>query len=442
MMSGQFTRNPLQRAALRWGHELGELLYPITKRVLPYRPKMWWIPALPVRVHRRRMPHTAPWTQVVPQPPESLRTTPGIELLPDKQRAAFDEVPLHDFIGLHPGMRQVQSPTGHMWASLLSTSPRVQRAARRRAQSNHNIKPATRVTDVTPAQLTQAMRAEVARLGLAAVGVTHYDIKYNFAEYHGLQVGETVIVGIIEQNYASTQTSPSLRSEKAALTAYAGLEDRMRKLSEWIKAQGYDARPEGFAGESMNIAYAVAAGLGQLGLNGQLLTPHAGSRCRLHVMTTNAPFVHDQPVDYGLEGVCNECQICVRRCPAGAIPAVRRESRGVVKAKLNTKRCLPVVGKAAGCSVCMKTCPVQRYGLPAVLAEYEVSGKVLGKDSDDLEGYDWPLDGRHYGPGDKPKLGPEVFETPGFDFDPDRKVPLGWVETTAYADQDRGALGY
>jgi ferredoxin len=421
---------------------LGDALYPVARKALPYRPKMWWIPALPVWVHRRRMPHARPWTQPVPVPPDSLRTVAGIELRPDRQREAFRQVPLHDFIRLHPEMRQANSPTGHMWISLLSTSPRVQRAARRRALANQTAKPASVRAAVTPEELTRAMRLEAARLGLAAVGVTHYDIKYNFAEYHGLNVGDTIVVGIIEQNYASTQMSPSLRAEKAALTAYAGLEDRMRKLADWIKAQGYDARPEGFVGESMNIAYAVQAGLGQLGLNGQLLTPHAGSRCRLHVMSTNAPFMHDEPVDYGLEGVCNNCQICVRRCPAGAIPAVRRESRGVVKAKLNTKRCLPVVGKAAGCSVCMKTCPVQRFGLPAVLAEFEATGRVLGKDTDDLEGYDWPLDGRHYGPGEKPKLAAEVFETPGFEFDPDRKVPLDWVDTGVASDDQPGALGY
>jgi ferredoxin len=163
-------------------------------------------------------------------------------------------------------------------------------------------------------------------------------------------------------------------------------------------------------------------------------------------MSTNAPFVHDQPVDYGLEGVCNECQICVRRCPAGAIPANRKESRGVVKAKLNTKRCLPVMGKTAGCSVCMKVCPVQRFGLPAVLEEFDRSGKILGKNTDDLEGFDWPLDGKHYGPGDRPRLPLEVFETPGFDFDPNRKEPVGWVKPDDKPDETDGdrveALGY
>ena len=74
----------------------------------------------------------------------------------------------------------------------------------------------------------------------------------------------------------------------------------------------------------MVIPYAVAAGLGQLGLNGQA-TLHAGSRCRIHVMSTDAPFVHDKPVDYGLEGVCNECRsACVAARPAPSRLSARR----------------------------------------------------------------------------------------------------------------------
>ena len=88
----------------------------------------------------------------------------------------------------------------------------------------------------------------------------------------------------------------------------------------------------------------------------------------------------------------------------------------MVKAKLNTKRCLPVMGKADGCSVCMKVCPVQRYGLPAVLEEYDRTGTILGKDSDDLEGFDWPLDGQHYGPGNRPRPRATVRST--------RRTPL------------------
>jgi ferredoxin len=89
------------------------------------------------------------------------------------------------------------------------------------------------------------------------------------------------------------------------------------------------------------------------------------------------PLEFDAPADYGLEGICDRCQVCVRRCPVGAIPSARREHRGVTKITLNTKRCFPIVAQAAGCAVCMKVCPVQAYGLD----EFGRTGRILGKDT-------------------------------------------------------------
>lgn len=185
---------------------------------------------------------------------------------------------------------------------------------------------------------------------------------------------------------------------------------------------GFSARPENYIGESMSIHYAVAAGLGQLGLNGQLLSPHAGSRCRINVIHTDAPLPLDEPIDYGLEGVCDRCQACVRRRPAGAIPAHRREHRGVVKAKLNTQRCLPIVTQAAGCSV--------HEGLPGpgLRAARGARGvRPVGRDPRDAHrrarGLRLALDGKHYPPGSTPKVPDEVVRPEGYAFDPDRRDP-------------------
>jgi hypothetical protein len=79
--------------------------------------------------------------------------------------------------------------------------------------------------------------------------------------------------------------------------------------------------------------------------------------------------------------------------------------------------------QTSGCSICMKVCPVQRYGLRAVLDEYRRSGQILGKDTDDLEGFDWPLDGRLYGPNEKPHVPASVVRPPGFNLDPTRTEP-------------------
>ena len=84
-------------------------------------------------------------------------------------------------------------------------------------------------------------------------------------------------------------------------------------------------------------------------------------------------------------------------------------------------RCAPVVAQTHGCAVCMKVCPIQRYGLGAVLEEYNASGKILGKDTDELEGYNFH--GTYYPAGERPRLADEFLAPPGLVFDPTRTGP-------------------
>ena len=85
-------------------------------------------------------------------------------------------------------------------------------------------------------------------------------------------------------------------------------------------------------------------------------------------------------------------------------------------------RCAPVVAQTHGCAVCMKVCPIQRYGLDAVLDEFKASGRILGKDSDELEAY--TFHGVHYPAGERPRLADEFLAPPGLVFDPTRTEPL------------------
>jgi ferredoxin len=261
----------------------------------------------------------------------------------------------------------------------------------------------------SPERETELLRDKAAELGLSAIGIAKYDEKYTVEPYIGCQVGDSVIVCVLEQNYAATQTIPSPSAERAEFHAYVELMDRATKLAQYLHQRGHRAEVHPADGPYIILHYAVASGLGQLGLNGQLLTPHAGSRCRLVAITADAPLVHDHPVDYGIHKICDQCQACVRRCPSGAIPANRSYNRGVEKAKINPKRCLPVVAQAEGCAICMKVCPVQRYGLKRVFEHYELTGDILGKESSELEGYVWPLDGVTYLPGSRPRLSRKFF---------------------------------
>ena len=155
----------------------------------------------------------------------------------------------------------------------------------------------------------------------------------------------------------------------------------------------------------------VAAGLGQLGANGQLLSPHFGSRSRLMLVTTDAPVTYDEPADYGIHKFCQECQVCVNRCPGRAIPRDKVWWRGVERNKLIYDRCRPVMVKYHGCAACMIVCPIQKYGMKPVMEHYVETGEVLGKGSDNLEGFS--LKGKGYfASGELPQFDREFFEFP------------------------------
>jgi ferredoxin len=85
--------------------------------------------------------------------------------------------------------------------------------------------------------------------------------------------------------------------------------------------------------------------------------------------------------------------------------------RGVEKNKLVFKRCRPVMARYMGCGICMKVCPIQKFGMQPVMEHYVETGEILGKGTDDLEGYTLPDKG-HFGPGQLPSFNTDFFQMP------------------------------
>jgi epoxyqueuosine reductase len=378
---------------------------------MPARRKLKFIP--PVRFLKYRRVYRAPagwWGEFTPHTPRALLGVPGIRRDPEAEQAAYEEQPLQDYPALYPRGTRLQYYG--MARALIPTSPRFMRAQatiERAAARSRQVAGSRPDKPMDPAELTRKVKAEAARLGLNTIGIAPYDPKYEFEPFLGRNAGDRVIICVLEQNYATTQLAPNTVAERAVMSAYSELMQMSASLATYLQDLGYKAAPTSPHGTGAMIHYAVQAGLGQLGHNGQLLTPFAGSRCRLVSMTTDAPLDFDAPRDYGINKICEECQVCVQRCPANAIPRRRAYHRGVEKAKINTRRCLPLVSQAGGCAVCMKVCPVQAYGLAAVYEEYEKTGRILGKGTDELEGFTFPVDRRYYGPGEMPKLDQEFF---------------------------------
>ena len=135
------------------------------------------------------------------------------------------------------------------------------------------------------------------------------------------------------------------------------------------------------------------------------------SRARLQVIFTDANVTFDEPIDYGIHKFCQVCKVCVDRCPGRALMPEKVWYRGVEKNKLVFKRCRPVMARYLGCGICMKVCPIQKYGMPAVMEHYVETGEVLGKGTDNLEGYEL-RDKGYFGPGQLPIFNREFFKMP------------------------------
>ena len=125
----------------------------------------------------------------------------------------------------------------------------------------------------------------------------------------------------------------------------------LAELAELLHEHGFRARAH-TTHEGPIIPYAVEAGLGQLGLNGQLLTPAAGSRCRLTMITTNAPLALDSPVDYGILGICDRCRACADGVRSARSPLAARctaacgRRRSITRAAFRRSHRLTAAGSA------------------------------------------------------------------------------------------------
>jgi ferredoxin len=267
-------------------------------------------------------------------------------------------------------------------------------------------------TPVAGKDITEDIRLKARELGFGEVGFTKYDRRHTYISKRRWAKFEHAICLALEQDYVQTQSLPSMDAEFAHFGTYEIEGAIALDLADYIRSLGYHAQVHSPNDNSaVYIPMFVAAGLGQLGANGQLLSPHFGSRARLAIITTDAPITYDQPIDYGIHQFCQVCQVCVNRCPGRAIVNEKVWWRGVEKNKLIYERCRPVMARYDGCAVCMKTCPIQRFGMKEVMEHYVATGQVLGKGTHLLEGYTF-LERGYYGPGELPQFGRSFFEIP------------------------------
>ncbi len=237
-----------------------------------------------------------------------------------------------------------------------------------------------RIEDRSPHEMSQIIKRVARWLGADLVGIAALNRAWIYSHWgyqnaHYCQAGKPgepieiaesykyVIVIIQEMNYEIVKRTPAIEPETDLV--YSKLGFTACSLATFIREIGYKAIPS--VNElGINIAFAVDAGLGEMGRMGLLMTREFGPRCRIGKVFTDLPMEVDKPVDIGVQDFCEKCERCSVHCPSGAIKRGERtdkpwdesNNRGMLKWPVHAMKCLDWwVKNGSHCTVCIRVCP-------------------------------------------------------------------------------------
>ena len=140
------------------------------------------------------------------------------------------------------------------------------------------------------------------------------------------------------------------------------LNNRLEKLEEYIKSLDPDVETRSMVDTGVLSDREVArrSGLGYIGKNGFMINPKLGTYSYLGEMITSYPF----PPDEELIDSCGDCNLCVDRCPTGALTGTGQlDSQKCISFLTQTKGFLPdeyrgkIGNRLYGCDTCQQVCP-------------------------------------------------------------------------------------
>jgi epoxyqueuosine reductase len=267
----------------------------------------------------------------------------------------------------------------------------------------------------SPQEMSRIIKKVACFFGADLVGICRvhpnwiYSHEYNKAtgEHTPIEIPEGchhAIVMAIAMDYKCFQMSPSAEMGAAAGLGYSKMAFVANLVATFIRGLGYRALPSG-NDTAISIPLAVAAGLGESGRSGLLITRKFGPRVRICKVFTDLSLHYDAYQPFGVHAFCEVCKKCAKYCPSQAIPHGNMTTEGynisnhsgVMKWYANMEKCFIFWAKNhMECGNCIRVCPFNKP--PGVI--HDISRAMIRRTPlfnrpllwvDDLLQYDKPL---------------------------------------------------
>ena len=178
-----------------------------------------------------------------------------------------------------------------------------------------------------------------------------------------------VVVMAFEMDHEAMETDHSAINGAATANGYSRMSFTTASLAEFFRGMGYNALPL-VNDTALSVPMAIAAGLGELGRNGVVITPKYGPRVRLAKVVTDMPLIPDQPISFGVTEFCEICGKCAEQCPGNAIakgsrsfdvPETSGGNPGALKWAIHGGKCFGFWNESGvACSNCIRVCPFNK----------------------------------------------------------------------------------
>lgn len=202
-------------------------------------------------------------------------------------------------------------------------------------------------------------------------------------------------VVVVLQNYFPDKKNQFQSSYKIAKYAYGEdyhvvLKEKLLSLFEFINKEIAPAKGRCFTDSApvMERTWAVKAGLGWIGKNGNLLTRDLGSFVFIAELIIDLELAYDEP---NLRNYCGSCNICMEQCPTKAIVAsgVIDSRKCISYLTIENKVEIPSEFKGKtenwifGCDICQDVCPWNRKNVSTTETRFAPSEALLALNNDD-----------------------------------------------------------